>query len=68
MFAQIKSYFADYKLYRSTLAELNGLSDRDLTDLSISRADIGRIAHEAVWAAQPSATAAKPLRNRRAFA
>jgi len=32
--------------YRTTLAELNALSNRDLLDIGISRADIPRIARE----------------------
>ena len=38
-------------LYSRTAAELGALSDRDLLDLGIARADIRRIAREAVIAA-----------------
>lgn len=38
---------AQRRLYRSTLAELDALSDRDLSDLGLARADIGRVAREA---------------------
>lgn len=70
MIEQIKKFFADRALYRLTVTELNALSDRELGDLRISRSDIARVAREAVLAAQPAAaaTAAKPARNRRAFA
>jgi uncharacterized protein YjiS (DUF1127 family) len=40
--------FANYKIYRTTLAELENLSDRDLADLGIHRADIRDVAREAV--------------------
>jgi uncharacterized protein YjiS (DUF1127 family) len=35
------------RLYRSTLAELDALSDRDLSDLGLTRADIGHVARQA---------------------
>lgn len=68
MFDQLKNFVADYRLYRQTLTELNALSDRDLADLSIGRADIGRIAREAVTLSRQPVVATSPLRNRRAFA
>ncbi|MFT4151901.1 MAG: DUF1127 domain-containing protein [Paracoccaceae bacterium] len=67
MFEQVKKYVADYRLYRRTVEELNTLSDRELGDLSISRADITRIAREAVALSHQPATVS-PLRNRAAFA
>ena len=39
---------AQRRLYRSTLRELDALSDRDLSDLGLARADIGRVARQAV--------------------
>ncbi|HMQ95525.1 MAG TPA: DUF1127 domain-containing protein [Amaricoccus sp.] len=54
----LRSILADFNawrerqaLYRSTAAELGALTDRDLEDLGIARADIRRIAREAVSAA-----------------
>ncbi len=38
----------NYRLYRQTVRELSNLSDRELSDLNISRWDIDRIAREAV--------------------
>lgn len=38
-----------YRLYRRTLAELDGMSARELDDLGIARADIRRIARDAVY-------------------
>ncbi len=39
-------------VYRQTLRELNALTNRDLADLGINRAMIGRLAHEAAWPAR----------------
>jgi uncharacterized protein YjiS (DUF1127 family) len=39
-------------IYRQTVRELNVLTDRDLADLGINRAMIGRLAHEAAWGAK----------------
>lgn len=36
-------------VYNQTVAELNGLSDRDLADLGLARANIGEIAREATY-------------------
>lgn len=38
-----------YKVYRSTFNELNALSNRDLTDLGLSRSMIKRVALEAAY-------------------
>jgi len=43
--------FAQYRVYRKTVAELNSLSDRELADLAISRSNIGSIAYEAAYKA-----------------
>lgn len=40
-----------YKVYRQTLRELSGLSDRALTDLGLSRSMIKALAHEAAYGA-----------------
>lgn len=49
--ANVRNLLADkwiaYQTYRSTFNELSSLTDRDLNDLGISRADIGRISREA---------------------
>ena len=37
-----------WREYRRTIAELGGLSDRELADLGISRSDINTVAREAV--------------------
>jgi uncharacterized protein YjiS (DUF1127 family) len=37
------------RIYERTVAELNGLSDRDLTDLGISRLSIPDLAREAAY-------------------
>ena len=42
----LKNY-RQWRNYRDTVEELNRLSNRDLTDLGISRADITSIAREA---------------------
>ena len=43
--------FARYRTYRQTLNELAQLSDRDLQDLGVFRADIRSIAHQAAYGA-----------------
>ena len=37
------------RVYRRTYAELDGLSDRDLRDIGISRPQIGDVAREAAY-------------------
>ena len=37
---------AHYRIYRDALAELRGLSDRDLTDLGLSRCMLRQLARE----------------------
>ncbi len=49
--ARIRKALADRALHARTLAELRGLSDRDLDDLGISRYDIARVARESVYGA-----------------
>ena len=38
---------AEYRVFRTTMNELNALSNRDLADLGIHRSEIKRIAREA---------------------
>ena len=40
---------AQRRTYLRTVAELNGLTDRELADLGISRLGIAEIAHEAAY-------------------
>ena len=47
MFEVLKSRYSNWKRYSRTLQELESLSNRELADLGISRADIGRLAREA---------------------
>jgi len=45
--AAIEDSFARRSLYRRTLAELQALTDRDLADLGIARADLPQLARAA---------------------
>lgn len=51
MFGRVRTDFSAYRArrarYNQVFNELNELSDRDLTDLNISRSDIARIARDA---------------------
>ena len=47
MFESLKTRVTSWKRYNRTMNELNALSSRELDDLGIARADIGRIAREA---------------------
>ena len=49
--ASLSERFARYRTYRQTLNELAQLSDRDLADLGVHRADIRGIAHQAAYGA-----------------
>ena len=40
--------YRNWRRYRDTVAELNSLSTRELTDLGISRADIHQVARKAI--------------------
>jgi len=42
---------AQYRIYRSTLAELGMLTDRELADLGLHRSNIGEIARDAAYKA-----------------
>jgi uncharacterized protein YjiS (DUF1127 family) len=48
MFEVLKSRYSNWKRFKRTVAELEGLSNRDLADLGIARSDIRRLAREAV--------------------
>jgi len=47
MFEVLKSRITTWKRYNRTVTELQALTNRELADLGISRADIVRIAREA---------------------
>ena len=47
--AQIADRFAKYQTYRQTMNELGLLSDRDLSDLGLTRGDVHRVAVEAAY-------------------
>jgi uncharacterized protein YjiS (DUF1127 family) len=49
LFARLSGAISDYRLYRRTLAELEGLSNRDLRDLGISRFSVRQVAYDAVY-------------------
>jgi uncharacterized protein YjiS (DUF1127 family) len=47
MFEVLKSRISAWKRYSRTVSELNALTNRELSDLGISRSDIQRVAREA---------------------
>jgi uncharacterized protein YjiS (DUF1127 family) len=47
MFETLKVRYDAWKKYSRTVSELEALSNRDLSDLGLSRADITRVAREA---------------------
>lgn len=47
--AQIKVQIARRSVYNQTVRELVQLTDRELADLGIARADIHAVAHEAAY-------------------
>ena len=49
--ARIRKAVADHRLYLQTLDELQALTDRELSDLGISRLSIREIAHDSVYGA-----------------
>jgi uncharacterized protein YjiS (DUF1127 family) len=51
MFDTFKSRYNKWNLYKRTVRELQGLTNRELADLGISRSDIHSIAREAVQGA-----------------
>jgi uncharacterized protein YjiS (DUF1127 family) len=48
MFEVLKTRITTWKRYSRTVSELQSLSNRDLADLGIARADINRVAKDAV--------------------
>ncbi|WP_415007284.1 DUF1127 domain-containing protein [Aestuariivirga sp.] len=48
MLNSLKSRYSRWQRYARTVAELDGLSNRDLADLGINRVDIPRLARQAV--------------------
>jgi uncharacterized protein YjiS (DUF1127 family) len=46
---RMRKGIADFRLYLATVDELRQLSDRELADLGISRADIRPLARESVY-------------------
>jgi uncharacterized protein YjiS (DUF1127 family) len=49
IFAHAKIDYANWRLYRKTVAELHALGARELDDLGMNQADIKRIALESVY-------------------
>jgi uncharacterized protein YjiS (DUF1127 family) len=47
MFEGLRTRYSRWQRYSRTVSELEGLSNRDLADLGISRVDIQRLAREA---------------------
>ena len=41
--------YAQYRVYRETMNELQGLSNRELADLGLSRSEIRRVAYHAAY-------------------
>ena len=48
-FGGLSHRLAQYKTYRRTLDELSGLSDRELSDLGVSRHSLRSIAYKAAY-------------------
>ena len=48
MTIRLVNSYRNWRRYRETYNELTRLTDRELADLGINRADIGRIARQAV--------------------
>ena len=51
LFARLRKAFDDHRAYLSVRRELDALTDRELSDLGISRHNIGDIAREAAYGA-----------------
>ncbi len=49
LFAGASRMIADWRLYRRTLDELNGMSDRELSDLGLSRHVVRQVARDSVY-------------------
>lgn len=52
LIADLRDYMARRSVFRQTLRELNELSDRDLSDLGLSRSSVRNVAYEAAWGAK----------------
>ena len=48
MFTTLRNTYTKWSMYKRTVRELQSLTNRELADLGISRADIGTIARDAV--------------------
>lgn len=48
MFNTFRNTYKRWSMYNRTVRELQSLTNRELADLGISRADIGRIARDAI--------------------
>ncbi len=48
----LKTRFRNYREYRNTVNELSALPDRELADLGLHRAELQRIAYQAVYEAR----------------
>lgn len=48
-FETIAQTFRRYRMYQTTLSELNGLGDRELDDLGLNRAEFRTIARKAAY-------------------
>ena len=47
--ARLAERRAKYRMYRETLAELSGLSNRELADLGLHRSMLTRVAYQAAY-------------------
>lgn len=47
--ARISDYLTRRAVYRRTISELRGMSNRDLADIGLNRSMIISVAHEAAW-------------------
>ncbi|MEM7720359.1 MAG: DUF1127 domain-containing protein [Pseudomonadota bacterium] len=48
-FGRLAQSFEQYKVYRTTLNELNNLGDREINDLGLKRSEFRTIAHKAAY-------------------
>lgn len=49
LFADLKQRRAQYRVYRTTLKELQTLTSRELADLGLHRSEIRRVAYHAAY-------------------
>lgn len=54
LYAKGAEWWQERRAYNETINELSGLSDRDLADIGISRADIPSIARQTSKSARPA--------------